>query len=165
VSSGLRLESRSARRREHHQRQPRIGGTRPRGGDTSDGVVPRVPRDAWRSLFTPTTGSRRWRARPSATHVPTPLVSRASYSHSTLPLPSLFRLLAVVALSTVPSSPGKFSMCVLKLLFNLSSMRRLSFKLEISVSSNPSYCMCVHDDRSMSGTASPYSALSSRLRS
>jgi hypothetical protein len=79
----LRLESRSARRREH---QPRISGARPRGGDTSDGVVPRLPRDAWRSLFTPTAGSRRWRARPSATHVPTSLVSRASYSHSTLPL-------------------------------------------------------------------------------
>jgi hypothetical protein len=104
---------------------------RPRGGDTSEGVVPRAPHDAWRSLFVPATGSRRWRARPGAAHVPTPLVSLASYSHSALSS----RLCFVVAptwrrslIHCSSPSPGKFS-CHMHNLFNLLSMRS---KLEIS---------------------------------
>jgi hypothetical protein len=99
-----------------------------RGGDTSGAAgaggpwrPSPAPGDAWRSSSLHRPGHHwrgiRWRARPApgAGHVPTPLVSRASYCHSAL---SCCRGSAaasslpgdLVALSTVPFFPwpGKF---------------------------------------------------------
>jgi len=119
------LESRGGHGKLAASRQP-WSPSSARGGDTSGGagargrVVPgaRAPRRATRGdpVHFTTGGALAGglaRPAPGAGHVPTPLVSRASYSHSARPLllPRLgCRLLPLpgrrpVALSTVPSFP------------------------------------------------------------